>query len=624
MIPAKVYLPLPLLWLGFFFISVQYAQVQAAGDTVRYNELNPVVVTGTRYALEKNKSPGTITVVSREAIEENAGTNILPVLSAHVPGMLLNNRSLAGYGVGPNSGGNISIRGISGSPNSRVLVLIDGQPQYMGIFAHPIADAYSSSDIERAEVVRGAASLLYGSNAMGGAINLITRKAERPGWQGSAKLGYGSYNTGIFTGTLGYQKEKLNTFFSINRNRTDGYRKSGKDEFNSTTAFFKLGYDISSFLKISADVQLADATYFHPGTTSLPLTDDKREYLRGRAALSLKNSHENIQGGLYLFHNWGDHEFAEGFQSTDLNQGLTFFQNINLFPHTTVTLGFDHKAFGGKAINERIPPPARVGLGEKHEIKESDVYIHAQQALGSTLSLNAGLRWSNNSVYGQIFLPSAGVNFQTLEHTYLKVLYSTGYRSPAIVDLYLFPVSNPHLVPEEASNYELGITQHLWERKVEVELVGFINKGENLIQVMPVEGSPKSVNSGSFSNKGLEGHVKYHPGGGINFMVNYSRTDVSENILYAPEQMVKLLVNYPVKRFLFTAEVHHVDGLRNTLMPDRPLEAYQLVNLKSNYRLSNHVRLFVEGNNLLDAQYEIEEGYPMPGTHVLGGLHVRF
>src|SRR5690606_22856806 len=136
--------------------------------TVRYNELNPVVMTGTRYALEKNKSPGTITVVSREAIEENAGTNILPVLSAHVPGMLLNNRSLAGYGVGPNSGGNISIRGISGSPNSRVLVLIDGQPQYMGIFAHPIADAYSSSDIERAEVVRGAASLLYGSNAMGG------------------------------------------------------------------------------------------------------------------------------------------------------------------------------------------------------------------------------------------------------------------------------------------------------------------------------------------------------------------------------------------------------------------------------------------------------------------------
>src|SRR5690606_28910124 len=196
--------------------------------------------------------------------------------------------------------------------------------------------------------------------------------------------------------------------------------------------------------------------------------------------------------------------------------------------------------------------------------------------------------------------------------------------SPAIVDQYLFPVSNPNLMPEEVSNYELGITHNLWDSRIEVELVGFINKGKNLIQVIPVEGSPLSVNTGSFSNKGLEGHLKFRPGGGINMLLNYSRIDVSENVLYSPEQMIKLLVHYPFKKFTVSAEIHHVDGLKNTLLPDQPLETYQVVNLKSNYQLNKYLQMVEEGNNLLGTNYEIESGYPMPGVHVLGGLYVKF
>ena len=152
-------------------------------------ELDPVVVTGTRWEQQKSRVPGSISVVSREAIEQSGHTNILPVLAHQVPGVFLNDRGVIGYGVGPGSGGNISIRGISGTPNTRVLVLIDGQPQYMGIFGHPIADAYSATDVERVEVLRGAASLLYGSNALGGAINIITRRPQQEGWHGSAPTG---------------------------------------------------------------------------------------------------------------------------------------------------------------------------------------------------------------------------------------------------------------------------------------------------------------------------------------------------------------------------------------------------------------------------------------------------
>jgi hypothetical protein len=157
--------------------------------------LDEAVVTGTRIARQKSKVTASISTISRETIDRSGELNVLPLLAYQVPGFLLNDRSITCFGVGPGSGGNISIRGISGTPNNRVLVLIDGQPQYMGIFAHPIADAYSASDIERVEIQRGAASVLYGSNAMGGAINLITRKATKEGWQGSANLDYGSFGT---------------------------------------------------------------------------------------------------------------------------------------------------------------------------------------------------------------------------------------------------------------------------------------------------------------------------------------------------------------------------------------------------------------------------------------------
>src|SRR5690606_33253628 len=225
-------------------------------------------------------------------------------------------------------------------------------------------------------------------------------KSTQEGWQSSGKIGYGSYNTALFSGTLGYKKEKLSTFLSINRTSTDGYRKAGSDEFRNTTGFFRMDYALRPTLNLTGDVQIADAVYFHPGTINFPLENDKREYFRGRAAVSLKNAFQNLKGGLFLYFNWGDHRFAEGFQSNDINRGLTFFQNFKIFQGNKFTVGFDHKSFGGEAQNESIPPPARIGFGEKHKVQESDIYISVQQELGRKITFHGGIRWANNSAYG--------------------------------------------------------------------------------------------------------------------------------------------------------------------------------------------------------------------------------
>ena len=586
--------------------------------------LDEAVVTGTRIARQKSKVTASISTISRETIDRSGELNVLPLLAYQVPGFLLNDRSITGFGVGPGSGGNISIRGISGTPNNRVLVLIDGQPQYMGIFAHPIADAYSASDIERVEIQRGAASVLYGSNAMGGAINLITRKATKEGWQGSANLGYGSFGTFMGSANAAYKQDKFHSLVAINRNSTSGFRADAADNFENTTGYLKMGYAFSPALSLSGDVQLADATYYQPGPIAAPLEEDKREYLRGRAAISLRNDWGNVSGALLLFHNFGEHEFQTGFSSKDQNQGITFYQNLSLLPKQVLTLGIDYKRFGGKAFNETLPPPARTGLGVQHTIHETDLYLQAQQDLGEKTSINAGLRQVSNSQYGKKLLPGFGIAYQARKNFTLKASSSKAFRSPSVVDLFLFPSSNELLEPEELWNHEAGFQTHILDSKLSLELMAFMAKGSNLIQINPMDTPPIGSNSGSFLNKGLESQIRYQSSASWKVMLNYAYVDASKNILFAPKHNLSFQADLQVKKFTIIPSMRVIGGLRNSLLETDDNENYTLLDLRVMYAISPKVKAYVTGKNLLNTAYQLEKGFPMPGINVMTGIHLKF
>lgn len=587
-------------------------------------ELDEAVVTGTRVERQKKKVAASISTISRETIDRSGENNILPLIAYQVPGFLLNDRSVTGYGVGPGSGGNISIRGISGSPNNRVLVLIDGQPQYMGIFAHPIADAYSASDIERVEVQRGAASVLYGSNAMGGAINLITRKAHKEGWHGTANAAYGSYGTFLGSINASYKQGKFHSMVSLNRNSTAGFRADARDSFENTTGYLKLSYALSPSLSLSGDIQLADATYYQPGPTNAPLEDDRREFLRGRAALSLNNDWGNVSGALLFFHNFGDHEFQTGFSSKDQNQGVTFFQNISLVPKQVITVGLDYKRFGGKAYNENLPPPARIGLGELHLVNETDLYLHVQQDLGKKVSLNAGIRQVQNSQYGGKLLPGFGAAIQAGKNLTLKASSSKAFRSPSVVDLFLFPTSNEMLQPEELWNNEAGFQALFLNKTLAVELMAFMAKGDNLIQINPMDTPPIGRNTGSFSNKGFESQLQYKAANTGSFVLNYAYMHVSENILFAPRHNLNFRADFTVKKFTIIPSMQLIGGLRNSLQESVGSENYTLINLRAMYQISPKISASITGKNLLDNAYQLENGFPMPGINIISGIQLKF
>ena len=609
---------IPLL-LSFLIISIETLAQQE--DTTRIYELDQVVITGTRIKKEKAKIPNSVTIVGEQEIEASGDMNVLPLLSSKVPGLFLNERGIVGFGVGPRSGGGISMRGLgsSGDPaNTRVLVLVDGQPQFMGVFGHPIHDSYFSTNVERVEVIRGPASILYGSNAMGGAINLITKKQKKQGYHVGVEVGYGSFNTRQYSAQGGLKNGKFDASFAANYVYTDGHREDANNEFSTIGAYGSVGYMVNDHFKLRLDGNVSDSYFYDPGTIADPVQENnKYDFLRGRVAFSVDNVHDKLEGSLRFFYNFGDHEFADGFNSNDINQGFTFYQNFKPFAGNVFTFGVDHKRFGGEATN----PVFTVD----ESIDETDFYLLIQQSIDK-LNLNAGVRMVNNSMFGSEWIPQVGASYNATTATTFKVSASKGFRSPALANLYFFPWSNPDLGPERMWNYEVSYLQSLQDGKASLEITGFIARGDNLIQVGRI--MLPTINSGEFNHKGIEFAGAYRLSKGLNLTANYSYLDMTRILPYAPGHQLNVQLDYHNEKWRMQAGVRIVDDLlvgavMEPVDREAPLENYTLLNFRASYALINDLSIFAEANNLLDQEYQIDRGYPLPGANLMAGVKYR-
>jgi outer membrane cobalamin receptor len=613
------------LFLQLFFIVLIlfqniFPQTNSPDSTKSYL-LEPVVVTGTRYQVPKNAISSSITVVNNEEIRENHDVNVIDVLNDKVPGLFLNQNFIMGFGVGAASAGTINIRGIGGSPNTRVLALIDGQPQFMGIFGHPIIDALTSSSVERVEVIRGPASILYGSNAMGGAINIITKKIPNKTLKTNLSSFYGSFNSFNVNGDIGYKNNKFGVYASFTNSKTDGHRSDSKDSFNNSTGFGKVTYSLNDKFMVTLDGNISKSKFYDPGMVNSVTPDNYYNYLRTRGAVSILNSFKRLDGALKLFYSYGKHDFFDGWNSYDEMKGITFFQNINVYKGITFTAGIDYKNYGGKGSNPNTPPFAAKGLGVYHSNDETAAYGFVMDSLLNNLNLEAGVRYSKNSLFNAEYTPQFGITYSPFRKTTFKVNIGRGFQDPTILDLYLFPVANENLKPEHIWNYELGIEQKLLDYKLDFELTAFYDEGDNIIIVTP----PLFVknNSGSFIHKGVEFQGRFWVTGNLNTSLNYSFLNTNEPALYAPKHNLNIQLDYRYNFIQVLLNLKYVSGLYSNI-ENSTKQNYFLTDLIINYSLLNPVGLFVKGENLFNKQYEINYGYPMPGRMIIGGIQLTY
>ncbi|MDR1673064.1 MAG: TonB-dependent receptor [Bacteroidales bacterium] len=624
----------------FVFLLATAVNLSAQEDSVS-RSIDEVVITATRTQARRNNVPMTVSVVNREEIEESSESALLPVLSGRVPGMFVTERSIMGFGVGSSGAGSISLRGVGGG--TELLLLIDGHPHYMGIMGHHLPDAFVASDAEKVEVIRGPASLLYGSNAMGGVINVITRKQEAEGWNVNGRIMYGSYNTHKYQVGAGWKKGKFSGLLSVNHDRTDGNRtnpvdgdrKSGR--FNITNGYAKFGYQFSDHIRAWGDLSIASYETKNPGSTATPMFDNVADILRGVASVTLENNFNSTNGAFNFFYNFGNHKIDDGyeegsnpsgfyFRSNDHNYGFTWYQIFRPFTGNTITAGIDFKNFGGRAWDDYKDGVTPDNVNADTSLYEMAGYIVVQQTLFKQLTLNVGVRFDNNEQFGPEWIPQAGLAYRPLKYTVVKASVSKGFRSPNIRELFYkagWAGANPDLKPEKMINYELSIGQELWNGRFSFELTGFIADGSNLIVTDWSSGyPPQNKNSGYFKNSGVELSVKWKALKNLNVQGNYAYLHMDTPVVYAPEQQFYFAASYQLNKWTFSANYQHVGNLySNSAVPDRT-ETYGLLDAKATYRPLKWLNVFAKGENLTDREYQIRDGFPMPGITVFGGVNI--
>lgn len=577
-------------------------------DTINLDE---VVVTGTKSGISERKVPFSVSVMNRKEIENTGHHNILTMLNTYIPGIFVTERNILGFGVSTGGSGAISIRGVGGQGN-RSLVLVDGQPQYQGIFGHPLSDAYVSTDVQKVEVIRGPGSVLYGSNAMGGVVNIISKTGMKDGFSGTAGASYGSYDTRKYYATAGFKKNKFSIFTSFNHDQTDGVRDS--TDFSINNGYAKVSYELNNHINLTADFSIADfiandnGPVFAPKPFSIDIT-------RGKTSLSIENRFKKSEGAIRFYHNYGVHDLSDGWYSEDRNSGIMLYQTLRLFENNSMTFGSDIKQFGGIAN-------MGFSANQMKTVNEISLYGYVQQKLFSRFTLTGGLRLENNSLYGNELVPMGGFTYEQSKYITFKGSVSKGFRSPTIMELYLF-APNETLKPESMINYELSWLQKLLDSKMDLELTLFMADGKNLIEVAGQYPNVKRQNVGVFKNRGVEFAMRYQVKKNLQANANYSFTDLSTPVIAVPRHQLNLGINYALGKWNFNASAQHINGLYTSITPVKQ-QSYTLVNSRISLMLLKNLNLFVAGNNLLNEEYEINYGYPMAKINFSGGLKINF
>lgn len=592
--------------------------------TSQIHQIDEVVVTGARQETDVRHLSQTVSVVGRTQIEHSLQPSLLPVLTEQVPGLFVTSRGVMGYGVSNGAAGSISLRGLSGG-TARLMVLIDGHPQYAGIFGHPIADAYQSFLAERVEVLRGPASVLYGSNAMGGVINIVTRKMQEDGVNTHLHAGYGSYNTLETELTNRVRKGRFSSVVSGSYNRTNGHRADmGFEQYGG---YAKLGYEMTDHWNVRGDVNVTHFNASYPGPVSAPLFDGDQRITRGMTSFALENRYEKTSGGLSFFYNWGDHWINNGytpsagespqearFNSHDYMTGISLYQSTQFFPGNRITLGFDWFRYGGHAWNEYVSGE-KVGTTSDLVDKEEDElagYIDFRQDFCTWLTFNAGLRVDHHSRVGTEWVPQAGLAFHLPQAMELKASVSKGFRYPILREMYMFPPQNPDLQPESMWNYELAFSQRLMEGQLYYGVNLFYINAKNLIQTLPnPHGSGMlNQNTGKIENTGVELQAAYRINRAWSVDGNYSYLHMAHPVIAAPEHKLYAGANFSQGRWNVSTGLQYIAGLYTQTDP-AVTEDFVLWNVRASFRATRWLNIWARGENLLAQRYEINAGYPM-------------
>lgn len=594
--------------------SGSLAGVAMAPDSVRYF-FAPVLVTGERFETPKANISSAVTIISAADIQQSNYATVVEVISEFAPGVFTTQKSNLGFGLARYSAGGISIRGLGASPNTQNLVLIDGRPDFMGIFGHPLADAYPLDNVERIEVVRGPASAVYGTNAMGGVVNIITLQKQQDGFSTRLNAEYGSFNTQMFLLQHGGKRGAWDYYLTGSHRQSDGDR--AKSGLQAQTLSLRVGYRLNAHFNVSASTSFTPYEFDDPGPMVGVPAFDHGQVSRTTMEMNLNNKFAGTDGALKVHRNSGKHDFTDGWHSKDRTVGMVLFQNFHLPNDFSLTLGLDWKNYGGIGTSFGTLVADKI-------VQETAGYTSMQKIFWRHLVLNAGFRYQYHSQYNAETIPRFGFIYHFSPGTSVRGAIAKGFRSPSVRELYFFQSANANLAPERLWSYEVGFTQ-AWNNLIQIEVDAYAIHASQLIGVH----KGKLTNTGANRIKGLEISLKTAQFFHFRAQVQYAWLKAEEDLIYSPNKLsFRLYFNWRHWVAMLAAEnISNLYGWQysNPFVPViASMDNYTVFNGNLRYALSPNLAVRLAADNIANVDYQVLFGYPMPGRSFRLGLSYQF
>jgi len=610
--------------------------------------LEKVVVTATRVETPIEEIASSMTVISSKEIERKQKTTVLEALR-DIPGLDV----VQTGGVGSHT--SIFLRGAN---SEHTLVMIDGvevndpiSPGRSYDFAHLTVD-----NIERIEVIRGPQSTLYGSDAIGGVINIITKKGEgRPKFFASAEGGTfmtSRESTGVSGGnswinySLGLSRFDTNGISAANK-KDGNYERDG---YENTSLSARLGFapqenldvdfilhyinaktDLDNSGGVGGDdpnyVQNAKQFLFRP-QVGLSLFDNRWMQRLGFSITEHNRDCKNKKDPQHPF------EFAKGYYDGLLLK-FDWQHNIQLHKTNGLTFGLEYEEEEGKSKWE---DQWGLSLFPKKTANTKGYYIQDQIKLWDRFFATLGVRIDDHSRFGTETTYRIAPAYLIKETgTKMKGTFGTGFKAPTLYQLFSpplwgDPVGNKDLKPEKSKGWDFGIEQELLKNKVALGATYFRNDFKNLVQYESGQGY---INIAKAKTEGVELFASAKPIDDFTLRINYTYTDTEdkttgETLIRRPKNKIGFDLNYRfLKRGNANLGVIYVgkrDDKDFSISPPRrvKLDQYTLVNLAASYDISKNFQLLGRVENLLDKEYEEAKGFGTPGLSIFGGIKLSF
>ncbi len=615
----------------FIVAAVLIGSHLLAQEDTTSKTMDEVVITANKFPQKESGTGKVISIITKEQIEKSGGKDLSQLLNEQT-GIIIN-------GATSNQGTYKSLY-VLGATSAYTLILLDGVPlnDPTGVGGTFDIRLLSLDNIERIEILKGSQSTLYGSNAVAGVVNIISKNpvSNKPSLNGL--LTYGSYNS--FKGSANVSQKTKFFEYDVNYayNSTDGISEAkdttgnagfDKDGFKQHAIQAVLGINITDKFKLSPYYRF---TEFKGGYDADAFIDAPNHYTASLVNTGL-TGHYIYKSGTVHF-NYGYDFTKRDYQSQfgDFNTKGKFHQAEAYTDHrfndnVRLVAGLNYQSY-------RIDAP---------DTTNSIVSPYASLILKSNKGLNAeiGGRFNHHNQYGDNFTYSFNPSYLINEQLKLFVNITSGFRAPSISELFGPFGANPNLKPEKSTTQEAGLQAMLLNKKLEFTVTGF---NRNINDVI-IYGANGYENRDKQHDYGVELEAGYSFNEQLSFKISYAYVDgkVTQkisgkdtayyNLIRRPKNNAHLFVNYQASKNFFISSSLQITGKRTdtyydpiSFLPSEvDLKAYALWNLYAEYSFSKKkLNVFVDAKNLTNKKnyYEIY-GYGVQGFNITGGIRLK-